>query len=273
MKPATLDRPELVPLDDLYSRITAAVEDMGSGSPEALALLGQLGGETPRWLQAHLELEHSTPSPSGVTACRLQQYGRAKGWPEEGSNPVNWTARAAAGVIREPYWLAILTLAGLDIQLSDTAIPCGPHMKANPDAYLGDWGIVELKDLQGWTFKRVIEGMGIAYEEPRYYTQVQLYLHATGRQWALFVASTPDPAMLQSMMRGYKKYGPEYDLPLVYLEWVERRDVDVAAALARAEMIVEDIEGDIVPPRDFDGQVKWPCSYCPFQRTCNERYG
>jgi len=276
MRTATPDQlVESIPLSlsGLYDRIHAAVQQMGEGTPEALELLGRLGGETPRWLQAHLSLEHSTPSPSGVTACRLQQYGKAKGWPITGTTPAHWTARAAAGVIREPYWLSILTLAGLDIRMADEAVPCGPHMLANPDAYIGDWAIVELKDLQGWTYKRVIEGMGIAYEEPRYYAQCQLYMHATDRKWCLFMASTPDPAMLQSMMRNYKKNGPEYELPLVYLEWVERRDVDVAAALARAEMIAEDIAGDIVPPRDFDGKVKWPCSYCPVQEECRKRYG
>lgn len=256
----------------LEERIYSALEDIGS--EKFLSLLARLGGEMPSYLKAHLELEHSLPSPSGLTSCRTQLYWKGKKAEEdEGKRiPAHWFSRSAAGVMKEPFWFAVLERAGLELTITKEPKPCGPHMRAHPDAYIGDTGLLELKDLTAWTFKHLIEGQGIAYEEPRYYTQCQMYMEATGRDWTLFFASTPDPAFAQSIFRREKKYGQQWTIPLAYMEIVYRRQQDVDAGLMRAEMIVRDAAADFPPPPEFDGKVKWPCSYCGYQARCQEAF-
>ena len=269
-----MSTPNIVELSD---RIYASIEEMGS--EDSLALLGELAGQAPAHYKKHLELEHSTPSPSGITRCRLQQWYKAK---EEESSvvlPAAWKKRSAAGVLIELYWMSVLQLAGLDIQPTE-ATPCGEHMRAHPDALVGSDGLLELKDKTGWAYKRLIEGTGLAYEEPSEYMQAQLYMAATERQWCLYLASPADPAFLQSIMQQWKKYGPNYELPLVYLAVIERREQDILAGLARAEMIAEDVKQEEPPPREFDGvalnpkgKKSFPCGYCLHNKQCVECYG
>lgn len=262
-------RPDLYVLEqDIYS----ALERVGEA--EFLSLLAELGKEMPRYLDSHLSNEHSLPSPSSLTNCRTQLYWKGKDVePDEGKViPAAWRKRAVAGSILEPFWFTVLSMAGLDVQLPQKGIPCGPHMVGSPDALIGDDGLLELKDLTGWTYKRLIEGEGVAFEEPKYYTQTQLYLYATGREWCLFFASTPDPAFFQSILRRYKKYGQAWVAPLMYMEIIDRREADIQAALARAEMIVEDQDSDEPPPREYDGRATWPCAYCPTQKRCNDYF-
>src|SRR3990167_6024300 len=163
-------------LDDLKQRIYAAIEEMGSG--ESLRLLGELGAQMPQYLAKHLEMTHTVPSPSSVMDCRLQQWFKAREYETDVVVPAAWLTRAAAGVVIEPYWAAVLSLAGIPVSFPDKALPCGPNMQAHPDGYIGDNALLELKDKTGWGYKRLIEGNGIAYEEPNEYMQCQLYLHA-----------------------------------------------------------------------------------------------
>ena len=266
-------------LDELRQRIYAAIEEMGS--EESLQLLGELGAQMPTYLAKHLAMTHTVPSPSSVTDCRLQQWFKAREYEPDVVVPAAWLKRAAAGVVIEPYWMAILTLAGLPITLPGHEIPCGPVMDAHPDGYIGDNALLELKDKTGWGYKRLIEGNGIAYEEPNEYMQCQLYLHASGRDWCLYLASAADPALLQSLMRQWKKYGKDYELPLVYLEIVYKRDEDVQAGLERGDMIADDAQSSAAPPREYDGVAfktdgvtkTFPCGYCIYQPTCKETYG
>jgi len=256
----------------LYGKLISTIE--GMESEEFTVLLSNLAAVTPDYLRAHMEMEHSTPSPSGVTACRLQQYLKKTDEEVTSKIPASWSLRAAAGTIGEPLWLALLRMADVNVSFPEEGgYPCGPLMRAHPDGLIDQDGLLELKSTTGWTYKRLIEGIGVAYEEPKHYMQAQLYMYATGRDWCLYLASTPDPALLQSMMRNYKKYGKEYELPFCYLEVIKRREQDIEAGLARAEMIVADRESGILPPRDFDGRKNWPCNYCPYQVKCQETYG
>jgi hypothetical protein len=257
--------------------IYKAIEEMGSD--ESLALLGKLAGQAPAHYKKHLELEHSTPSPSGITRCRLQQWYKAREEESDVILPAAWKKRSAAGVFMEPYWMSVLSLTGLKIADAE-ANECGPHMRAHADAFINDDGLLELKDKTGWAYKRLIEGKGLAYEQPDEYMQAQLYLHATAREWCLYLASPADPAFLQSIMQGWKKYGQNYELPLVYLAVIERREQDIQAGLERAEMIAADVQEDTPPPREFDGvylsktgKKAFPCGYCLYNRQCVEVYG
>lgn len=262
---------------ELNEKIYAAIEKMES--EESLALLGELAGQAPAYYKKHLEMEHTTPSPSGVTRCRLQQWYKAREEPSDVVLPAAWKKRSATGVLIEPWWMAVLTIAGLDIQLPGEGRECGPYMWAHPDAIIGDDGLLELKDKTGWGYKSLIEGSGVAYEEPGEYMQAQLYMAAYKREWCVYLASPADPAFLQSIMQQWKKYGPNFELPLVYLAAIERREQDVLAGLARAEMVHDDMQQDTPPPREFSGvtltakgKKSWPCGYCPYARQCKEVY-
>ena len=196
-------------LDDLRTRIYSAIEEMGS--TESLRLLGELGGEIPAYLSKHLAMIHTVPSPSSVMDCRLQQWFKVREYEPDVVIPAAWLKRAAAGVVIEPYWMAILSLAGLPVTLPDKALSCGPHMRAHPDGYIGDNALLELKDKTGWGYKRLIEGNGIAYEEPNEYMQCQLYLHASGRDWCL---------------------APEHKILTADLQWISAGSVEVGDRLA-----------------------------------------
>src|SRR3990167_3437742 len=233
-------------LDVLRERVYAAIEDIES--EDFLALLSGLGAEMPDYLRAHLEMSHSVPSPSGVTACRLAAYWRGKEREPDHKVPAYWTKRQVAGTIMEPFWHAILQRAGLPLYRTHEAIQCGPHMKGHPDGYIAETGLLELKDMNGWAYKRLLESQGVAYEEPRHYAQMQLYMDGAARDWCLYFATPADPGMLQGIMRGYEAYGTEYILPLYYAEIVERRDMDIRAGHARAEMIATAQLSDPPPP-------------------------
>lgn len=259
--------------DDIYQAIE------GMGGEEALEMLADLAGKAPSYYAAHLSMEHTVPSPSGVTNCRLQQWFKGQGIERDTVPPAAWDKRAAAGVLTESWWLTVLKMAGLDIRLPDKAIPCGSVMRAHPDAYIGDDGLLELKDKTGWAYKRILESLNLAYEEPREYMQAQLYMHAANRDWCLYLASPADPALLQSLMRQWKKYGKQYELPLFHMEVIERREVDILAGLARGEMIAKDQESADPPPREFNGiefdrkgNKAWPCGYCQWGDTCRSMY-
>lgn len=257
--------------DEVSARLLGALEKMES--EEAVVFLSEIAEQTPDYYKEHLLLEHSIPSPSSITDCRLKLWFRARSEPETNPTPIWWRKRSATGIIMEPYWITLAKLAGFDASLPNGRFDVGPHMHGHPDALEEDWGLWELKDLSGWSYRYLIEGRGVAYEEPRYYYQMQAYMEGAGRDWAIFVASPGDHSFLQNIMRREKKYGKGYELPPIYVEVVPKREPDVEHVLARAEMIHNDTQLDIPPPREYDGRQNWPCAYCPFQHRCIELYG
>lgn len=262
---------------EIRDRIYTAVD--GIGGEESVELLTQLTAEVPGWLKAHYEMEHSYPSPSGITQCRLQQWYKAKDYKRDQEIPRSWKARAAAGILVEPYWFAVMKLAGFDMTLPQETYKCGPLMITHPDALVEGlpW---ELKTITGWGYRYLLEGRGIAGEQAGHFAQMQLHLYATEQEWGLYIATPPDPNLLQSIMRQNKKYGRLYEMPLVYIEWVPRHEPEIKHQLERAEMLVEDLKSDDPPPREFDGREfdmtgkrTFPCGYCVNLKTCNEKYG
>jgi len=266
---------ERLNLEDFNRRVYQALED--TESQEFQDILRQLGTEMPDYLANHLGATHSAPSPSGLTTCHTQLWFKNKGVPEEHSVPAAWKKRAAVGSMTELLWIAIFRLAGYDIDIAEAGFAVGDHMRGHADGFItGDneeEGLLELKDLTGWTYKRILEEPGgIINSEMRYYTQMQMYMHGADVDWGLFFVSPADPAHLQSNMRRYKKYGQSWTLPLFYTEIVERDEAHIQASLNRAESIATLMSEITPPPREYDGIMNWPCNYCPFQRRCNEEF-
>ena len=265
------DEPE--DLIKLERAITKGVDHLWTGNPDALELLGKLSAETPRWIKAHLELEHSIPSPSSILSCVYQLWQRAHDVKVDRGIPANWKQRAAVGVLQEPYWIAVLGIAGHELALANEPFRCGEHMRAHPDGMkLGEW-LVEFKSVTGWVYQnKYLQGHGVSMDEPRNYAQAQLYQYATGYDWTLLLVSPADPSSLQSQMRRSKRYGPEYELPAFHLQWVRKNDDMIEYLLARADMIATAMRQQEPPQREFSGHVRWPCDYCQWQESCNDYF-
>jgi len=261
---------ERLNLEDFNTRVYDALQNMES--PEFRGLLKELGEEMPQHLATQLGMEHSSPSPSGLTTCHTQLWYKAHDVEVENKVPAAWLKRAAVGSMTELLWIALIRLAGYNVSFSK-GFPVGEHMRGHADGFI-EGGLIELKDLTGWTYKRIIEEPGgIVNSEMRYYTQMQMYMYGADVDWGLFFVSVADPAHLQSNMRRYKKYGQGWDLPLFYTEIVERDEAHIQASLNRAESIATLMKEITPPPREYDGVINWPCGYCPFQRRCNEEFG
>jgi len=244
-------------------------------TPEFQQVLTELVAESPAYLKAHLSNPHTIPSPSSITDCRLSSWFKATGQEPEGSIPAYWTKRAVVGVLMEPFWMAVLQMCGLDIHHVTAGVPVGEHMGGKADYFIGDTALGELKDKNGWMYKRLIEGMGVAYEIPKDFMQAQMYLQGYNKEWSLYMCTPDSPGMLQSAMRGYKRYKeiPDWSLPLVYLEIIERSEKDILIGLARAKMMKGDQALSTPPPREYDGQVSktgmHPCNICRYRGECN----
>ncbi|KKK97577.1 hypothetical protein LCGC14_2651340, partial [marine sediment metagenome] len=219
-------------VDEIRSRLYTAIDSVDS--EQSLEMMGELGSLIPAWLRHHLEQEHSTPSPSTLMDCRFCQWLRARKEPPDQDIPTYWKIRRVAGVLQEPYWLHIFKLAGFDVVLPDETYACGPLMQAHPDALVNDF-VLELKSVQGWGFKNLMEGYGVATESPGHYTQANLYLYAAKKKKCLYVATPPDPGLLQSILRQKKRYGSNFNLDPLYLEFIERDEATIEAGLRRAE--------------------------------------
>ena len=266
-----------IPLEEIYSRLIAAVDSLEGEAAEGL--MQELAAQMPAWLEAHWKMLHSSPSPSRITSCRLQQWYRAKGFPHDQEIPTYWKVRAAMGVAAEPYYLAVLTAAGLGVWLPTEAFPIGP-MLAHPDLLAPDFA-VELKTTNGWGYKALLENpAGVVAEEFGHFAQSQLQAAAADRRWSLYITTPADPSMLQGIMRQRKEYGPLWELPPFYIEWIERNDNEVARLLERAEMLVKDLASDVPPTPEFDGvefepkkgRRAYPCGYCLWRTRRNQDF-
>lgn len=266
---ASFERPNLT---ELEQRIYAAMGTVET--PEFQQMLTELSAQSPAYLASHYAMEHTHPSASKVMGCRRELWYRATETERESGIPPAWTKRAAVGILMEPFWMAVLNMAGVPCSRPDSGVAIGPHMRGHADVYIGDNALGEFKDKNGWMYKRLIEGEGLREVLPGEYTQIQLYLHGYDRDWCLYLATPDSPSMLNSMMRDYKRYKeiPNWELPLVYLEIIERNPAEALAAIDRAEMLVADLKSEVVAPREYDGQVRkgmYPCNICSYRNRCN----
>ena len=264
------------PIGDMYALVYEGIEAIGRGDEMALNKLAELTSNVPDWIRLHLEMEHTFPSPSGVMRCRLAQWYAARGVEPDQKSPLSWKVRRAAGILQEPYFLAVLASGGAKVELPNKKYQCGPYMQAHPDAVMDDEFIIEIKSETGVGYKRLLETPGGVYvTEKSHFVQAQLYLYATGREYCLYLTNPPDPSLLQSDMRRYKRYGQNYELPAVYLEWIARDESTIEMALERAEMITNDKKKDTPPPKEFSGEEfahtgkrAWPCGWCLNLTSC-----
>lgn len=269
-------------IEETSLRIHRALE--GIDGPLFTSIMETILPKIPGWVAAHMRMEHSRPSPSTILRCRYQQWCDGKGLAPDQEIPVGWKLRRMMGIVSEPLWLAILKLAEYSVKLPEHTYGCGPSMRAHPDAVFQERGldaaVVELKSVGGVGYKKLINGGGVSFTEPDHFAQLQLYMHATRTEAGLYLATTPDPGLLQSEMRSKKKYGPDYELDPFYVEWVPYDPSTVKSLLERAEMINADLKKDEPPMREYDGiptslrtgRLKMPCGYCVHLDKCNDQF-
>lgn len=282
---------------ELYDRLLAAVREMGS--EKGIGTLREMQTQSLAWMEKHLEMEHSYPSASMITRCRLQQWLNYLEVEPSEEIPVHWFMRAAAGIINEPYWRALFAMAGFETIHDHTHVCTTNGMIAHPDlVVVGDKErsdletfIVELKSMSGFGYKKYWDEPGGVYVHERgHYSQMQLYMNKVWEDGldepfvknCLYLVTTPDPGLIQSIMRQRKdRRNTGWNLTPLYLEWTPYNKDAVNNLMAREQMLIDDIDrslGDI-PEREFSGEEfegrgrkTFPCGYCAHLKTCNSIY-
>lgn len=88
---------------------------------------------------------------------------------------------------------------------------------------------------------------GVREEEPKYYSQMQIYMNAEDLPFALFMAINKED----------DKY---------HIEWIERDPVEATLKLERAEEIIAAQEP---PQRLTDTPTDFRCRFCDFRNICH----
>lgn len=264
-------------IEEIYSRVCSGIKKIDHGDVSALKRLADIEQAVPCWLKQHKELSHSFPSPSGVMECRLKQFFQGRGYEPDQESPIGWQIRRAMGIIIEPLILSYFSAGGFGVTLPDTSYQCGPLMLAHPDAIINNEFLLEIKSISGIGYRKLIESsMGVRETEIGHLVQAQLYLYATEMEWCLYFAAPADFSLIQMMLRQRKRFGKDYEMPPIYLEFIKKDNNVIEMGLERAETISEDIKKEEPPPKEFsgrptktDGSRNPPCSWCLWISTCN----
>lgn len=108
------------------------------------------------------------------------------------------------------------------------------------------WFLVECKSYNTKRFQDLKKN-GVAEEEPKYYSQMQIYMNAEGLDYGLFMALNKDD----------ESY---------HMEWIERDPLDATQKLERAEDVIAAQEP---PQRLTDKATDWRCQFCDFKNICH----
>ena len=265
-----------IPLPEIHENILTAIRefDWEKGRP----ILAELVGNTPAYMAKHFALEHTIPSPSSVTNCQAMLWYQANDTEVDRTLPEEWQMRAAVGMVMEPWWFMILTLADprLKVTVVEEPLDIAPGVRGSPDGDLGEIdALLELKSQTGWKFI-YNERDGVESESPDHIAQCQLYMHGAGVEWTLYLAASADPAFLRWYKapyigpKGEKYKDPDFKYPFFLLHWVRYDPQEATRLLARMSKIKEHLEKDEPPPREYDPYTtKWPCQkMCRWREQC-----
>lgn len=259
-----------IPKEEICESILTAIRNFDW--QKARPVLAELVGNTPAYMERHFALEHTIPSPSGVLTCRRQLWYKSHGYETGRDLPESWAMRAAAGMVMEPWWFMILSLADprLKVTSRDEILDITPDVGGSCDGYLDEIGaLLELKSQTGWKFI-FNNDKGIESESPEHIAQCQLYMHGAKREWCLFLASAADPSLVRWVKN--RKKDPAFEYPFFLLEWVHYDPEYVEKLVERLGMILEDKETEQPAAREYNPQTtKWPCQLgCRWRAQCEE---
>ncbi len=265
-----------IPLPEIYDSILTAIRefDWERGRP----ILAELVGNTPAFMAKHFALEHTIPSPSSVTDCWRMSWYKVHDTEVDRTLPESWQMRAATGMVMEPWWFMILSLADprLVVTSIEDPLEIAPGVIGSPDGLLGEIdSLLELKSQTGWKFI-YNEKEGIPNESPEHMAQCQLYMHGAGKEWTLYLAAAADPAFLRWYKspyigeKGSKYKDPNFQYPWLLLHWVEYDPDEAERLLKRMEQIKGYIEADEPPAGEyFPPTTQWPCQkMCRWRAQC-----
>ena len=259
-----------IPIPEINESILTAIREFDW--QKARPVLAELVGNTPAYMERHFALEHTIPSPSGVLTCRRQLWYKSHGIEGSSTKPESWSMRAAAGMVMEPWWFMILSLADprLKVTSRDEILDITPDVGGSCDGYLDEIdALLELKSQTGWKFI-FNNDKGIESESPEHIAQCQLYMHGAKREWCLFVASAADPSLVRWVKN--RKKDPAFEYPFFLLEWVHYDRERTEELVERLGMILEDKETEEPAAREYNPQTtKWPCQLgCRWRGPCEE---
>lgn len=154
----------------------------------------RLGENSAEYLRAHIELDHTIPSPSKALDCRRQMWYKAHGTESDRGLPESWILAAMSGVVTEPIWHTVLAHADPRLEPSPVSTldlgygvgTCDGELRNLPGKPL-----IELKRRTGWAFEFSRE-RGFQEEEENGVAQAQDYMKAAGRKWTLMLMSVAD---------------------------------------------------------------------------------
>ena len=273
-----------MPIEEVDEAIARAFRELEwKDAREDLIRLGENSAE---YLRAHVELEHTIPSPSKALDCRRQMWYKSHGTESDRGLPESWILAAMSGVVTEPIWHTILAHADPRLEPSPVSTldlgygvgTCDGELRKLPGKPL-----IELKRRTGWAFEFSRE-RGFQAEEENGVAQAQDYMKAAGRKWTLMLMSVADHSFYQNIMRKFKRQ-PNKQFPFYLVEWIEF-DPDYSQRITdRQYGTVELLNNDEPPAREqgIDNKLldpdngNWPCHTpdrvggCPFWKKCTER--
>lgn len=229
------------------------------------------------------------PSPSGIGACRLQQWFNGSGVERTNRVPVDSMKKMESGTAIEGFWREVYTRAGFLVVSPTPPLAIGAMRSKGGDGILfvetddcakaigmpkGASLLLELKDFGSWSYMDFVQ-KGCQEAMPDYWAQVQAYLYGFDREYCILHAGMADVSSTKFIWRRIRKY--EGDPPPFWIEIIKRDDSVTLASIERAGDVRNAIDNitDRVPVelRDYDAPKlvmdnKFPCGWCGWKEAC-----
>ena len=263
-----------IPLDEIRNSILTAIRDFDW--EKARPILAELVGNTPAYMAQHFELEHTTPGASSVTKCRRAQWFPTHSPDDEDRPREEWVYAAAVGMLVEPWWAMILSLADERLVVTPCHEPreVAPGVLGTPDGDLNAIdALVEWKASGSWDYIYTKED-GIRKNHMDHIAQANLNLDAVDKDWCLIVHNTVAPGLVRWLkaprVKGGRGKDPNFRYPFFTLNWIER-DLDYVSYLKERILVLQaDQASDEVAPREYDPWTdRHPCqTLCRWRAQC-----
>ena len=249
---------ELLNVDSLRARIDAAGEILGEGE------------------------YHPVPSPSGIMHCLRQQTYSGLRVPKTNRPPIRSLKRMESGSAIESWWAEVYNTAGFTVMKLDggsrvsTPAGSGEFDRLLIDNTTGEKLLLELKDMDAWTFLNILD-KGVQGGDENYWGQVQCYLDSEeakslGITRVIFHVGQAGPSSLAWIWKKIKK---REGRPPDYIVEVIEKDYDtVLVAKARATKVSDALEREVILMREYNPRDgKFPCGdeetpYCSWRELC-----
>jgi len=265
-----------IPLDEIHESILTAIRDFDW--QKARPMLAELVLDTPAHIAKHFELEHTIPGPSSVTKCRRAQWLPTHSPDDDTRPPEEWIYAAAVGMLVEPWWAMIVSLADERLVVSPVEEPLdiAPGVLGMPDGALKEIdALVEWKASGSWDYIYTRED-GIEKNHKDHIAQANLYLEGDDKDWCLILHNTVAPALVRWLkaprLPGSRSKDPNFRYPFFTLNWIHRDPEYVDELKERFVVLQADQASDEVAPREHDPWTdRHPCqTMCRWREQCEE---